>query len=73
MTDPSLQGSKGSVFLQYYSLKSSAFWKSQERTATNQLTENPATIITKIEEGEEWVPVLSRTLRTLLKVDVLNR
>ena len=27
----------------------------------------------KIGEGEEWFPVLSRTLLTLLNFDVLNR
>ena len=47
MTNPSLQGSKGLVFLQYYSLKSSAFWKSQKRAAATQMMENSATIITK--------------------------
>ena len=76
MIDPSLQGSKGSVFIQYYSLKLSKSWKSQKRMAATHLIENPTTIITNIEEGEECDPVLFRTLRnrrTLLKIDVLNR
>ena len=35
--------------------------------------ENLATIITKIEEGEAWVPVPPLTLCALIKVDVLNQ
>ena len=73
MTNPSLRSSTESVFLQYYSLKLLAFWKAQKKTAKAQLTEKPTAIITKIEEVEEWVRVLSRTLRTLVKIDVLCR
>ena len=73
LSDPRLQPAKGVLHLQWWSLRSSIYWRNQTSSVTPIALPSPSELMDEIELKKQWEPTISTNLRQTLKLDAFCR